>query len=56
MRNEYKFTYEAPPISEIPKLLFIKADNFGNAVTMFNSKEIQGAKILKAELYEEDVE
>lgn len=56
MRNEYKIIYEAPPVSEIPKLVFIKANNLGNAVAMFNNKEIKDAKILKAELYDEDVQ
>jgi len=33
--NEYKFKYEAPPISEIVKLVYIKADNIDSALVSF---------------------
>jgi len=56
MRNEYKVTYEMPPISEIVKEQFIKAHNIQNAVSFFFSDKECTTVVFKVELIDTDVE
>jgi hypothetical protein len=55
VRNEYKVTYEASPVSEIPKLVFIKANNISNAIQMFFNRFDKETPVFKVELTDEDV-
>ena len=51
--NDYKFKYEAPPISEIVKLVYIEADNIDMALHLFRQKLGNKTKIISSELNEE---
>jgi len=48
--NEYKIKYEAPPVSEIVKLVFIKANNIDMAIHLFNERVGRTALIYSIEL------
>ena len=50
--KEYKFRYEAPPISEIVKLVYIKADDIDMALHLFRQKLGNKTLIFSIELIE----
>ena len=49
--TEYKINYEAPPISEVIKVVFIEAKDEQAAIDDFNKREIVGATIINITPY-----
>jgi len=47
--NEYKFYYEAAPISEVVKTQVIEAANMMRAITVFYSDKIYNINVFKIE-------
>jgi len=56
MKPNYKFTYEAPPISEITKEQIISARSLLSATRVFFSDKAINTLVFKVELIDSDLE
>lgn len=54
MMKEYKFLYEAAPISEVLKLRYIKATNIINALSMFFASIDIKVEVISVQLVERE--